>query len=536
MRVFLMSALLFLCLTMALSGILSAAPYTALESPSNNAVITNCNQYFNWVLNWNGETCTYHHSAVEFYEDSSFMGHRSYPNISPSEYTNSCPVSWWPDNTVITWRVRIWYTRWWYGDVWTPWATRKFTTNFPGLEIQNPPNNAVSVTQTPTFSWSDYMDGDFSSYSDFRGGWEFLISDRSDFQDTLFIDSLPYGNYTGWTLAVTNPLGAGQEFYWKVKCHFWMGIGGWTNTGHFTTGCDNPNPPLLSLPANGAVVELHESAVDVSWHHIIKNDHYFIEIDEDDQFLSPVVSTGINGDGYTFNGAVEGTRYFWRVRADYDCGSSDWSEIRSFLVYCPKPAAPALTGPDDGASELDPEQVYLQWEDVDRADLFYLEVDDDNDFSSPVFVSQTDQTNDLCTGLAGAMTFYWHVRGYHQTCGYGDWSATRYFSVKEPTDLTESAGSNLPKEYRLIQNIPNPFNPSTTIQFELPRAGMVTIEITNVLGQEIATLAERRYTAGSWSIVWDGKDNYGKPVPSGIYLCRLTAGNYDESIKMMLVK
>jgi hypothetical protein len=88
----------------------------------------------------------------------------------------------------------------------------------------------------------------------------------------------------------------------------------------------------------------------------------------------------------------------------------------------------------------------------------------------------------------------------------------------------------LPTTYELSQNYPNPFNPLTTIEFALPTAGKWTLSIYNILGQEVATFGEDS-DAGYYKIEWDA----GR-YASGVYLYRLTAGNYSATRKMVLLK
>jgi hypothetical protein len=93
----------------------------------------------------------------------------------------------------------------------------------------------------------------------------------------------------------------------------------------------------------------------------------------------------------------------------------------------------------------------------------------------------------------------------------------------------------LPVNFQLHQNYPNPFNNRTVINFDLPRAENVKFQIINLLGQTVYRL-EKRYSAGSHSIPWDGTDKQGQTVTSGVYYYRLTAGDFVESKKMMLLK
>jgi hypothetical protein len=96
--------------------------------------------------------------------------------------------------------------------------------------------------------------------------------------------------------------------------------------------------------------------------------------------------------------------------------------------------------------------------------------------------------------------------------------------------------AELPLEFSLEQNYPNPFNARTTIAYSLRTACEVRIVIYNVLGRPIRVLISGRQPAGSYSVFWDGLDDSGKPASSGIYLYRLTAGDFTEARKMLLVK
>jgi hypothetical protein len=88
----------------------------------------------------------------------------------------------------------------------------------------------------------------------------------------------------------------------------------------------------------------------------------------------------------------------------------------------------------------------------------------------------------------------------------------------------------------LSQNVPNPFNPSTTIRFYLPEKCRVKVVVYDVSGRMITSLADGDRPAGHHSLAWNGRDNLGKPVASGIYFCRLQAGKEMRSRKMVLLR
>ena len=89
----------------------------------------------------------------------------------------------------------------------------------------------------------------------------------------------------------------------------------------------------------------------------------------------------------------------------------------------------------------------------------------------------------------------------------------------------------IPVAFNLEQNFPNPFNPSTTISFAVPRATYVTIEVFNTLGERITTLFSRQVNTGSHTVVWNAAGQ-----PSGLYIVRLSSAEFTASKKMLLSK
>lgn len=113
-----------------------------------------------------------------------------------------------------------------------------------------------------------------------------------------------------------------------------------------------------------------------------------------------------------------------------------------------------------------------------------------------------------------------------------------------PTDIQTAQMPELPLSFKVLQNYPNPFNPQTSIQYQLPEQGHVTIEIFNVMGQRIRQLQAKIERPGYKHTLWNGRDDEGNLVDSGIYLFRVTVSNiggqdgmsFQETKKMLLVK
>jgi len=160
----------------------------------------------------------------------------------------------------------------------------------------------------------------------------------------------------------------------------------------------------------------------------------------------------------------------------------------------------------------------------------------------------------------GSLTFTWKLNGAQVQQG-GDSTYTRTFSdpqgtpkslvcvFSDATGLKDSVSWNftitwvasyngeVPIQFDLGQNYPNPFNPSTTIRFDLPKEGTVTMDVFNVLGIRVRSLVHgETFNAGTYMITWDGRDDRNQVVPSGIYLYRISTGDFHAAKRMTLLK
>ena len=114
-------------------------------------------------------------------------------------------------------------------------------------------------------------------------------------------------------------------------------------------------------------------------------------------------------------------------------------------------------------------------------------------------------------------------------------SVTKIYKPDSTTSINDG-GEILPMSIMLYHNYPNPFNPQTNIKFELNKLEEVSIKVYNVLGKEIKQLLQENLPSGEHNIQWDGKDNEGSTLPSGIYFIQMIAGSYQKTIKTILLK
>jgi flagellar hook assembly protein FlgD len=107
-------------------------------------------------------------------------------------------------------------------------------------------------------------------------------------------------------------------------------------------------------------------------------------------------------------------------------------------------------------------------------------------------------------------------------------------SVKLKTDVLTRLAP--PEDFILYQNYPNPFNPTTTITFGIPQDESVRMDIFNMRGELARQLINKRLGAGTYILTWDGLDNSGLRLPSGIYFCRMVSGDFVSIKKLTLTK
>lgn len=118
------------------------------------------------------------------------------------------------------------------------------------------------------------------------------------------------------------------------------------------------------------------------------------------------------------------------------------------------------------------------------------------------------------------------------------------FAIKITTDIPTITfidegfkGNNLiPSDYSLEQNYPNPFNPQTRIRYSLPEAGFIAVRVYSVDGEMIKELVNTNKRAGNYEVVWDGTNNYGMKVSSGIYFYQLVTDKFIQTKKLVLLK
>jgi hypothetical protein len=131
-------------------------------------------------------------------------------------------------------------------------------------------------------------------------------------------------------------------------------------------------------------------------------------------------------------------------------------------------------------------------------------------------------------------TYYWSLQAIDGAFGGSEFAAEGSFVIN--TSGIVSGDDLPPAEFALKQNFPNPFNPQTVIRYALPRGTSVELTVYNILGEKVRTLVNQSQKAGSHRVTWDGRNDIGLSVTSGIYVYQLKADNFRRSMKMLLLR
>ncbi|MCI0706995.1 MAG: T9SS type A sorting domain-containing protein [Ignavibacteriae bacterium] len=221
-----------------------------------------------------------------------------------------------------------------------------------------------------------------------------------------------------------------------------------------------------------------------------------------------------NGPGWYYLSAAPDTIYLFLIRAYASIGGTPVA-----------PSPPVLATPANGATgqSLSPT---LMWQAINGASSYDLQVADNQNFSAPILdTTGIQSTSHALSGLTSNTTYYWRVRAVN-SAGTGQFSGAYSFSTE----------GDVPATYVLAQNFPNPFNPGTTISYGIPQPGHVKLQVFDMLGRVVTTLVDAQQPAGTYDVVWDGRNRDSVPVATGMYFYRLESGSHSEVKRLVVLR
>jgi len=236
----------------------------------------------------------------------------------------------------------------------------------------------------------------------------------------------------------------------------------------------------------------------------------------------------------------DNTQYFWEVIAMDQTDGISHSESATFWtdLVAEAPGAFALLSPEDDVAGLS-DMPSFEWEPSDDPDpldfaTYSIQIATDSNFVDVVFDANTelDVALEMSEALPADTEYWWRVVAI-DTDSLTTESETFKFTVGYVA-IAEAIA--LPTEYILDQNYPNPFNPSTTLRYGLPEDSEVSMIIYDIRGNTVRSIESGSQVAGWYEHIWNGMNDEGQPVSTGLYLTRLRAGSYTKTIKMLYLK
>ncbi|MFQ5707538.1 MAG: S8 family serine peptidase [bacterium] len=233
---------------------------------------------------------------------------------------------------------------------------------------------------------------------------------------------------------------------------------------------------------------------------------------------------------------LDNTMYYWAVAAVDSAGTQIWRspETWHFWVNYVNDAPVMKPLPDtsfaNNATLVLDLNAFAFDPDNSPSDLRWNAFDQE-----PNIVSINDSTNVATFSAPNFIGLVEVILTVEDPQGLSD-SDTLAVSVLQPTGVADDGNAPVPTEFRLHPNYPNPFNPLTTIRYDLPADTYVSVTVYNVLGKAIRRLTDQKKPAGRHATVWDGTDDSERPVASGVYIVTLQAGNFAQSRKILLLR
>lgn len=501
-----------------------------------------------------------------------------FSNIQAEVYTFPRPLA---DTSSFFWRVKATDAEGaetWSNETWKFIINTSSQNNPPSSPQIVLPDNGVEIKPGDYLIWTQSTDPDVED----QVTYNLQIDDSSDFKAPLLLQTGIFGESNPAQLTEHSSLSRGgsavyirlstlndfqllkddQTYFWRVQAEDNF------NTKSDFTGCythfffnkinSQPGAVVSGFsPKDG--IEVRTNRPTLSWQPAIDPDlsdhagvlYYCLKIDDEVQFNPPThyelqTAPGINSFDLPV-ALAENQHWHYQVQAIDDEGAtSTWSNPQNFWVNAldEPPHAFIMREPRD-QSRIDSDQIIFRWGDTSDPDPndklnFILEISDDPAFSGNIlsFSVGSDTSKTVSADTFTVNRQYWRVKAVDTdalfTFGNGDGKTLWEF------DLAASVVSNripgeIPQNYYLAQNFPNPFNPETDIRFGLTKAGNVALTVYNTLGQRIKIVCQTEKAAGNYQVRWDGNDELGNAVAAGIYFYVLQCRDIRLSRKLILM-
>ncbi|MFQ5628477.1 MAG: phytase [bacterium] len=315
------------------------------------------------------------------------------------------------------------------------------------------------------------------------------------------------------------------------------------------SGSATTNPP--NPPSNLSATAVSSSQIDLAWSDG-SNDEDGFKIERKTGLggtYAEIASVGTNTTGFSDNGLAANTTYFYRVRAFNSAGNSAYSnEASATTQNVNQPPAATITQPSNGQTFTVGQTVNYASDGTDPEDgilpaanfTWYVDLPG----GQTITLAAGVKSGSGVPQVPGSYTLRLEVK---DSGGLMDTDEVNFIvnAVSPGLSLAKDAIAPelafvatevIPAELKLFDAYPNPFNPSTVISYQLSAVSKVELDIYNLLGQKIRTLVKAEQNPGKYSVNWDGRDEMGQLVSSGIFIYILRVDQNELRKRMLLLK
>jgi len=292
-----------------------------------------------------------------------------------------------------------------------------------------------------------------------------------------------------------------------------------------------PSIPNLITPINNS--NNQRDTVILKWNYANNASSYILQVSTTSDFSSNfIVNSTTNDTIYALTNISGKTKYFWRVKAKNFVSESSFSNAYAFETGFP--ISPTLAEPPHATQGL-PLEVTVKWLKTPDALKYGIQVSKSLTFnSSTIIYSKYDITDTfhILTNLTPNTTYFWRICAINQ---YGQSQFSQPWGFKTQLTSVEQESSEVPTYFKLEQNFPNPFNPSTTVKFSLPKETRVKISLYDAIGKLVALIFDDTLPAGIYRTIINFDKIYPSPS-SGAYFYVFETPEYRETKKMLFIK
>lgn len=303
-------------------------------------------------------------------------------------------------------------------------------------DLQQPENTADNQMQSPVLRWNEVSGAE---------SYQVQLSSSDTFSDTLANQQADTSEYQ------INGLAHQTTYYWKVRATDKNSVQGpWSDIWSFTTTekSENSEPVSTTLisPANGS--DKQALNTNLKWSETLNVEEYRVQLATTSDFSEVQKDTVTSSTNYQTNETVYSQTYYWRVQPQLDSVETSWSDKWEFTTEPEpqeqEPIKTTLSAPENGQNGQSTSPT-LQWQEVSKANSYQVQVNTEENFSSPE-IEQTVQSASLTlSGLNNESTYYWRVLP-NTNSNNGEWSEVWNFKTEAAPDDNGNEGTTAPSD------------------------------------------------------------------------------------------